>query len=167
MLRSPLKILPRLLAAAALAVSATAMAADPPPMAVVDTLTDLKIDIIWTGNDTTTWTGSYWTVWLDRSFNGSNWSVSLTYMHNQGPHGELGEHPPHFLPTYTMDPGGASFASGVDDHNATYFGGPPAHANAHVWNFATWANSDASGGFTAFQVAHVPEPSTWLMMLGG
>jgi hypothetical protein len=93
--------------------------------------------------------------------------MEVWYAHKDGPHGEGLEHPGHVLPTYLITPGDSAIDGGVHDHQGPDLG-TVAHANAHHWNIATWARPDtADGGFTAFQVAHVPEPATWLMLVGG
>ena len=93
--------------------------------------------------------------------------MEVWYAHKDGPHGEGMEHPGHVLPLYLFTPGSGVQDGGVQDHLGTD-GQSIAHANAHTWSIGVSADADtATGGFAAFQVAHVPEPATWLMLVGG
>jgi hypothetical protein len=137
-------------------------------MVVQDTVSKLTLDLLWDGNTgVAAFQGIHWNAYFAPSFNSGQWSMEVWYMHKDGPHGESFEHPGHVLPIYLITPGGSALDSGVHDHQGTDIG-EIVHANAHNWNIGTWAQANAAdGGFTAFQVAHVPEPATWLMLVGG
>jgi hypothetical protein len=137
-------------------------------MPVQDTVTTLTLDLQWDGaTGTAPYNGIHWNAYFTPTFASGLWSMEVWYAHKDGPHGESLEHPGHVLPIYLIAPGGWVQDNGVDDHLGIAFG-QVTHANAHTWNIATSADADpAKGGFTAFQVAHVPEPATWLMLAGG
>lgn len=163
------KTLPWLLAATAVATAPAALAAGGmDQMVLEDSLTGLKIDWMWSDAGTSNYSGTYWNAWLTRTLDGhGDWQVDVGYLHLQGPHGEGVEHPAHAM-GYTITPGGSAIDGGTQDHFGTSYGAPAAHAGAHQWDFATWTQTDpGQGGFTAFSVAHVPEPATWLMLAGG
>jgi hypothetical protein len=137
-------------------------------MVVQDTVTTLTLDLQWDGDTgLVPFNGLNWNAYLAPSFDNGQWSMAVWYAHKDGPHGEGLEHPGHVLPVYQITPGGSALDNGIDDHQGLN-PGEVAHANAHLWNIATWTQADTTqGGFTAFQVAHVPEPATWLMLVGG
>ena len=155
------------------ALAGAAMVAAPAAMAVTtpgvlkDTLTALKIDWGWDGDTgVSSYSGTYWNAYLAPKLDSGMWNLQVWYMHIEGPHGESFEHPGHAL-NYLITPGGAVIDSGVHDHQGVA-PGTVAHASAHQWDIATWTQADTTqGGFTAFSVAHVPEPATWLMLIGG
>lgn len=154
------------LAGAAIAAAPAAMAVTT-PMVLKDTLTELKLDWMWDGNTgVSNFNGTYWNAYLAPTLENEQWNLQVWYMHIEGPHGESYEHPGHAL-NYVITPGGSAIDGGVQDHLGVA-PGTVAHANAHVWNIGTWTQADsAQGGFTAFSVTHVPEPATWLMLIGG
>lgn len=139
------------------------------PMVLQDTVTDLKIDLGWDVGGSGYVKGQFWSVWYSESWDdvAKAWRVELSYLHKAGRHGELSENDIHTLPVAVVAAGGSSFSGGIEDHLP-----PTPHALAHPWNLAAWAQSvdnqgQSPGGFAAFQVAHVPEPGTWLMLAGG
>lgn len=155
-----------LLATLVTAAAPTAMA-NTPLMVVEDTETTLKLDWIWDkSTGVSDFNGAHWRAYLAPTLNGSVWDLQVWYRHKDGPHGETFEHPGHAM-AYQIIAGGSAIDGGLQDHQGPDIG-LVAHANAHRWNIGTWTNADtAQGGFTAFDVAHVPEPATWLMFAGG
>lgn len=156
-----------LLALAAAALPA-AHAVNNVPMVMQDTITDLKIDLVWDGGGTT-YLGQHWNVWFSEILdaNTQTWDVAVSYQHKDGPHGELAEGGVHTVLLATLTADGFILTRGIDDHLL-----PSLHPMAHYWNLGVWgdgvtAQGQATGGFAAFQVAHVPEPGTWLMLAGG
>jgi hypothetical protein len=141
--------------------------ADTQLTAVQDTETLLKLDWLWDANTgVSSYDGTHWRAYLAPTLKGSVWDLQVWYMHIDGPHGETFEHPGHPL-NYSIVAGGSIVDGGLQDHQGPDVG-QVAHANAHDWNIGTWSNANTlQGGFTAFTVAHVPEPSTWLMLAGG
>ncbi|MEK8051594.1 PEP-CTERM sorting domain-containing protein [Ideonella sp. DXS22W] len=156
-----------------LALAATALpaahAVNNMPQVMQDTVTNLKIDLGWDVGGSGYVKGQYWDVWFAETWDdlAKAWRVELSYLHKTGPHGEQIENVIHALPVAVVAAGGSSFSGGTEDHLPS-----TPHTLAHQWNLAAWAQSvdnqgQSPGGFAAFQVAHVPEPGTWLMLAGG
>lgn len=150
------------------AVAAPAAMAATDLMVVEDTVTTLKLDLDWDGDTgLTPYNGAHWNAYFSPVLDNGLWSLEVWYAHKDGPHGEGLEHPGHVLPLLLIMPGSFVQDGGVHDHLGTDIG-TVAHADAHTWNIGVSADMDsANGGFAAFQVAHVPEPATWLMLVGG
>ncbi len=150
-----------------------AVVAAPPAMAATnlmvlqDTVTMLTLDLQWDADTgVAPYNGEHWNAYFTPKLDNGLWSLEAWYAHKDGPHGEGLEHPGHVLPLYRFMPGSSAQDLGVHDHQGTVVN-TIAHADAHLWSIATWADADTSqGGSTAFQVAHVPEPAAWLMLVG-
>ena len=150
------------------AVAAPAAMAATNLMVLQDTVTAFTVDLLFDADaGLTPYNGDHWNAYFTPKLDNGLWSLEVWYAHKDGPHGEGPEHPGHVLPPYLIMPGSSAQDFGVHDHQGTAVD-TVAHADAHRWSIATWADADTSqGGFTAFQVAHVPEPATWLMLIGG
>jgi len=85
----------------------TAMAATD-LMVLEDTVTTLKLDLLWDADtNVAAFYGVHWNASFVPSFDSGQWSMAVWYAHKDGPHGEGMEHPGHVLPlTWLMLVGG-------------------------------------------------------------